>query len=143
MPTKTKRKPLTAAQDPAKQTNLWKLLRIGLRDLRKHERTRGCVVDMRRWLESNGECRACLAGAVMRHSLNMRSLDTISPDWADALNDLRSGDVSFANDWMPKSSENHAKALRLDRDMPKYEEDREAWWKEMRKLLADLKSADI
>jgi hypothetical protein len=125
------------------------LLALGLRDLRKQERAKNCCVDMDKWLVNNGLCVACLAGSVMRWSLNYRDkchfdawsgIDNAGFDNAtvrrlDALNYLRQGLLGVA------AEELGIKTGLQRRFVASYKDDRDQWWSDMKQLLADLKSA--
>lgn len=151
MPTKSKRKP--AARKPRPKLTdaklnamkLHELMAVAMRDTRKQERAKHSRVDMCVWLDpGNGEpCKACFAGSVMRHSLNMcwMVLDT-SPiqRWATALNYLRWGYVGYA---LHKLGRHPEEKHSLDRWVPDYDDDRRGWWAAMRRLHADLKEADL
>lgn len=148
MPTKTKRKSLAHVK------KLSTLLAIGLRDLKKQERTKNSVVDMSVWYSKNGQCATCLAGSVMRFSFGCRKKETLYPvingrefDEHDfscdtqtyqrlwALNDLRCGDVYAAADRLGVETSLSPFSA------PEYDGPNGEWWAAMKQLLADLRRA--
>ena len=144
MATKTKRRKLNLGRIKKLST----LLAIGLRDLRKHEETDGCKVDMDVWLKSNGRCTACMAGSVLRWSCGfdekckLRLLSDVDKRFDKpmvsrllAINLLRQGLVESAAGYIGVGS--NVK----NRYVESYSRDRYQWWADMKQLLADLKAA--
>lgn len=136
--TKRKRKPL----DLSKVKKLSTLLQIGLRDLRKQERAPKSEVDMATWLSRNGKCSACLAGSVMRWSMgiSVRRGESLMPMPFDsalyALDELRFGYVSSAANYLGVDTRVEDNFF-----IAEYRIDPKQWWRDMRRLLADLKKA--
>lgn len=139
----TTTKQLTPADDPAKQTKLWRLLEIGLRDAETQENAPDSALFMQSWLQPDcqGECLACLAGSVMRHTCGLVSAPDDVPRWAESLDRLRCGDVRSAGGRL--GAKNWRSFGKHDRDVPEYSDDRDGWWTAMRQLLADLRDADV
>jgi hypothetical protein len=142
MPTKTKRKPKTLAHVKKLST----LLAIGLRDLRKQERAKNSVVDMDVCLKQNGECVACLAGSVMRFSLDNHKprafLDDESHDLETqsrlrALDKIRLGYVRTASECMGVITQLPFRTI----ETPKYDGPNGEWWAAMKSLLKELREA--
>jgi hypothetical protein len=142
----TKTKPKKRKLNLARVKKLSTLLAIGLRDLRKQERAKNSVVDMDEWLlRGDDGCSACLAGSVLRFSLNARvnRLGESHP-WMKpqdvcerllALNEVRCGRV-------PSASERIGVATKFsNRIVANYHYDRDQWWADMEQLLSDLRKA--
>jgi hypothetical protein len=72
---------------------LWQLLLIGLRDLRKQEKSPGCKVNMAVWLDG---CEACLAGCVMKWTCGLTHNWGYTTGWVRTLDYLRTGAVDLA-----------------------------------------------
>jgi len=124
---------------------LHKLLAVGLRDLRKQERTPGCKVEMGEWLSGDGrKCTACVAGSVLRHEMRSPFSEwdelRLLPAWMAALDSLRVGRVASALDDLDRDREPGTPFWRI---IPDYHTDRTGWWKAMRRLHADLKKAGL
>jgi hypothetical protein len=133
-------------------TKLSQLLALGLRDLAKQERGKNCRVDMGEWLVMNGECIACLAGSVMRHSMvlpeapefidlgrkyyEITQYDNCTHNRLRALNHIRSGSVADAAWRIGLKTK-----LASFRQVANYDKCPSHWWADMRKLLADLRKA--
>lgn len=126
------------------------LLAIGLRDLRKQERAKNCIVDMGIWwmpsVDKTDECVTCLAGSVMKFGLKKprgHGGEEIMPEDYDrrtgnclwALNSLRSGGIQFAARLLSVTTNFD------DRRVADYEDERDQWWADMKQLLADLRAA--
>lgn len=124
------------------------LLALALRDFAKFELAKNCQVNMRGWLyNSGGKCVGCLAGSVMRLSLQtprdvVCSVILLPGDYDDAtmdrlaaINALRGGYVASA------ALEMGIKTKVPYRDVPDYHACRNAWWEAMRNLLKDLRTA--
>lgn len=125
---------------------LWKLLRLARRDLRRFERTAGCVVDMSCWLTRRGrKCVGCMAGSVLREEFGRRSARCGHvPKWTAAVNALRTGCVGSALDhlsrnWQRRPFDDHP----LDRYVADYHEDRPQFYRDMLALERDLKAAGL
>jgi hypothetical protein len=139
------------------ELNTWKLhelLDLALTDLKKHENTSGCVVNMSVFLwtgERPGDkCQACLAGTVLRHSLGLLNLrDLVSGEsldvrqearrWVYAIDYLRAGSVSLAQEEMDRAEP----AEPMDRVVVDYHDDRDMWLHDMTLLLSDLRAANL
>lgn len=134
---------------------LWRLLEIGLADLKKHEETPDCKVTMSTWLVTmipkEGEpetCFACLAGAVLRHSFGARQYSERCLGqqligmtlWTAALNQLRTGDVSEALNELNRQSK---PGLQFNRHIPHYGDGKDIWWQHITALQRELKAAGI
>lgn len=131
--------------DPARIKKLWKLLDLGLKDLRKQERAKNSAVFMGKWIVPasigwDGKCWACLAGSVMRWSCGLKIEPDRIPPWALALNDLRCGRVVFAAD---SAFLDCSLYVWFDRDISAYDGPDGQWWRDMEQLRDDLKEADL
>ena len=139
-----------------KYKKLHLLLADCLTDLRWAERSKKYEVDMDYYVRKHPSslCRVCLAGAcIVRRSDEHPERGFASPDWFNlnpdhfhpetskvmrAADSLRRGDVMSA-----------ASVLGLppiegfNCDIPSYHTRSEAWWKAMRKMLRDLRAANI
>lgn len=141
---KKKRRPSKLTHEQLNAMPLHKLLAIGLRDLRKHEKARDCIVDMGDWLRSNGKCRACLAGSVLRHEFgcrNLRDAMQFNTNWMEALDQLRRGDVCEALFRIGRMET--VATAGLNRTIQHYLIDREQFYRDMCKLHRDLKEAGL
>ncbi len=106
-------------------------------------------VNMSRWVgpRDGGGCEVCLAGAVMARRLNATKFNkralsgkhVPTQQMLFALDALRRGKVTAACYWISNGSDGNA----LNRYVTDYHEDKSKWWSEMRKLLTDLKEADL
>lgn len=138
--------------DKLNAMKLHELLAIGLHDLKLHATTEGCVVDMRTYMSQadDGLCHACLAGSVVRHSLNQRDYwrwsDKVAREyngpnhkaWLYALNWLRQGLVGDALEQMGRKGN-----FSLGRRITPYLVDKAAWWSDIEQLHKDLVEHDI
>lgn len=125
------------------------LITLALNDLLKVEKRKGYKVDMSVWHEpDNKVCLVCLAGAVLacEYGLDKR----VEVDWdeigeeaslkADALNCFRTGGIDFGFE-----------SLKLDQDLgqsfnrviTKYSDDRLGFYRDMRKLVRDLRKQGL
>jgi len=122
------------------------LIRLALSDLRKCEAAPDIKVNMNYWLVPiPGGCAVCLAGAVMRQSLGMIPQKGLTPSSCDldvqdadalrALNEFRCGRVALGCRGLGVDSQ-----LMLDRSVPEYEEDREAFHAAMQQLASDFEA---
>lgn len=146
MGTKTKPRKLKSLKHIRKLSTL---LAFALKDLRKQERTKGCVVDMGTWWrpksELHRECVACLAGSVMRWSLykpRVHSIVIYPHNYDDetaerlaALNAIRGGNIEGAAQHIGVTS-----AIKF-RPVAIYDSNDKAFWSDMKQLLADLRAA--
>ena len=124
--------------------SLSKLLTIGLKDLRRQEKAKNSEVRMHCWLEKDdGICVACLAGSVMRFSCG-RTYQGLSfaPTWATALNCLRIGEVKAALGTLGRDG---LLGDGLNRRVVDYVQKSQGagWWRQMGKLLKDLKKTGL
>lgn len=138
-----------AKRKTMRHKKLHTLLAMALTDLRKAEKSKVCVVDMHTWHTAKlGQCRVCLAGAVMHFGLGARrTMDKFDYDKGTenrlaALDWLRVGCVARAA-WCIYSEAFAKTVLHMDRKIVPYKEDRQAWWRDMEKLLADLQEANL
>ena len=155
-PMKTK-KPVASKAKPKKPVaklkslkhikKLSNLLALAMKDLRKQERGKNCVVNMREWWRPKGSgrktCVACMAGSVMKYSLVQPSgrPPIVFPedyDWPtarrlEAINYLGCGHLKSAAVCLRKTTK------LSDRCMPEYGD--ELFWDAFEGLLADLKAA--
>jgi hypothetical protein len=148
--------------------SLHKLLEIGLRDVKKHAKTPGCVVYMGTWLETLqpralddeepealATCFACMAGSVMKQTFGMSRHEDIeimtstlpeddrraACEWTTVLDHLRCGQVDKALTALGRDS---GKRLPVkNRKTPVYSKSPAKWFKAMEKLHAELKAANI
>ena len=137
------------------------LLELALDDLAKQEQlaarpNAACKVNMLKWWvpnEKNGGeshvCTVCLAGSVMKFSLNRPPLigekevsefhpehyDSLTQDRLFALNCLREGDIRSAAECIG------IETVLGSQDVTAYETDHKQWRKDMRQLVRDLKKA--
>lgn len=144
MPVTKKKKKI----DIAKIKKLSRLLSVALADLRKIERkTKTYKIDMYDWhcgvkYINQNKCHVCMAGAVIACELKANPEHNLVPECFNkniaerliAINELRTGDVSFACTRL-----NLPYTREFDRDMPEY--GHKDFWPEMRKLVKDLSSA--
>lgn len=145
---------------------LHKLLAMGLRDLKKHERTPGCIVYMGTWLntykpqqldpaEPNppSMCVACVAGSILKHTFSVMDKDadqciTSLPfndrnalsRWLNAVEHLRCGKVSDA---LGNLGRRVPRSAVKDRRITRYAVNREKFYAQLTKLQAELKAANI
>jgi hypothetical protein len=131
------------------------LIRLGLRDLAKVERSKRFTVHMGTWLELPSEgakCMVCFAGSVMAKSLGSVPPDTdglpfgaarFPEDFSDrnasalyALNSLRQGSVEGAAAHLLRA--NPRRFGRLNRRVTSYSTSPKRWRRDMNKLARDL-----
>lgn len=140
-----KRKKLTDAF--LNKLPLWKLLTIAMRDLKKQEKAPNSVVDMDDWLVRNGQCKACMAGSVMRFSCGVRgsrrSNDYVweTPNWALAVNEMRCGQVGDALNWLGRGE--FRVRHKLNCIITPYNRDHVLFWRGITRLRDDLKKAGL
>lgn len=155
-----------------KATKLHEILKVALQELRAVEKDKRFVVDMNHWVQGDGienddfeleirppsektPCSACLAGSVMvglyPKVCAQLGWDATPDDFSeideveaklDALNALRGGCVDEAHSRLYPKWDSFPE-LGLDRKVIDYHDNRVQWWKDMRKLLSDLKKADL
>lgn len=113
---------------------------LALLDMAWCER-RGLRVDMSDWVRPEGEtCAVCLAGSVLYRRDGWRDMSCagLVPRYAYALDHCRVGDVGGALDWLDRPIR-----CDLNREMPVYEDDPNAWRRAFRKLIRDLKEVGL
>lgn len=134
-----------------KATKLWEILSLALIDLRACERDKEKFeIDMHEWFVPGKKCIVCLAGSVIAQRFACRSKDEFEElcdadadidAKIDAINFLRRGNVEYALLRVGRSGRPY-----LNRPMPEYGDPQwwdPQWWPAMRKLLRDLKEADL
>lgn len=152
----TKTKPTTqearALRKWNKATKLWQLLAIAVADAKRLTRTGKASIDMFGWLwfhKRTRKCYACLAGSVMYCTLGSRQRsgkddpsDFDPPTCAKlyAIDHLRTGLVTAA---LYELGLDNDPGVPLNRQVTDHADDPVAFWKDMRKLLADLRKADL
>ena len=159
---KTKKKQPTQAQLRRafeKATKLSQILAIALHDLKKVERNKKFVVDMGTWYypTETKTCEVCLAGAVMvgRYGKFVEAWGVgVSPEKFSkhddathkfyALDSLRCGYLAAALSHMGVNPKEYVgDGVEPIRTVAEYHDDKNQWWADMRKLLADLKKAGL
>lgn len=144
---KAKRSRADLRREFERADKLWKLWRIALRDLRAAERMPNVEINMADWYSREGRtCYVCAAGAVIACRLPVRGQYDIGP-WSfdfdickrlEAINNLRGGYIS------PAHSEFYGDGRYFANfPMTRYGDDRAAFWRDARKLLAHLRKLDI
>jgi len=133
------------------------LIRLGLADLRKVEKSSKYKVSMRSWHSPNGVCSVCFAGAVMAGTLRLPRSTRVSSfdDWSKwfdrdtdnklcAINRLREGHVGSAFALLGRSQiggNDYEAGHKFDRYIRDYEDDGAgAFHADMEQLAKDLES---
>lgn len=123
------------------------LAELALRDMRKAIRSPRYHISMGEWHVPNETCAVCAAGSIMAFTLNARREDRLEPHAfpaptarkLNAIDDLRMGDVSEAFTTLGRS---YAKGEKFDCDIAYYHErDRKPFFRDMRRLIKDLRAA--
>ena len=126
------------------------LIRLALKDLAAVERSRKFTVDMGVWVQPNGKCAVCLAGAVMVKTLRVNPWKdnpekyAITPSVGStfneasaliALDSLRTGKSVEACRYLGIFEEEN---IPRDRYIARYEESPDLFKKQLRQLATDL-----
>ncbi len=123
------------------------LAELALRDMRKAIRSPRYHISMGEWHSPNATCAVCAAGSIMAFTLNARREDILEPhDFPEptarklnAIDDLRNGSVGDAFVALGRS---YAKGEKFDCDIAYYyEHDRKPFFRDMRRLIRDLRAA--
>lgn len=118
---------------------LWRLLDLGLTDLRRFEATPGNRVEMGTWLESSQDlCVGCMAGSIMSCEFGVRCVRGRLPLWMLAIDNVRHGFVSGAQHVLGISLD-----YQFDRNIPYYENDRDGFYAALEKLRDELREAGL
>lgn len=126
------------------------LILLALDDLAKVEKDKRYHVDMWTFHEKNGDkCDVCFAGSVMAMTLGKKINHRAFPDsfpedtrWKlVALDELRMGNVGNAADLMDISHYQKYCARYFSTEIAKYETDKSAFKRDMKKLAKDLAKA--
>ncbi len=136
---------------------LWQLASVAMKDLAAVERSKAYRVDMATWHDpyttdkGKAVCEVCLGGAVLAKTLKMSPNTFYVPSYFGwhlrlrAINNLRVGQVDEAlmNVGGARSNKAREAAAYLSRDMPDYHSNKKRFKTAMRKLIRDLKAADL
>lgn len=123
------------------------LAELALRDMRKAIRSPLYHISMGQWHDPNETCAVCAAGSIMAFTLNARRECRIRPEdfpkptarKLNAIDDLRMGIVSDAFVGLSRSFD---KGEKFDRYIYPYRErDRKPFFRDMRRLIKDLRAA--
>jgi hypothetical protein len=135
------------------------VLSLGLKDLEKAERSKKYEVYMGDWHIPAGQygdgtrrpCAVCMAGSVMAFSLKAddeafkfpHDYDSDTRFKLSAINAFRTGQVISGLRLMDFSSDFIAKKKLFDRHVADYNEDPKKFKQEIKKLISDLKAANL
>lgn len=119
------------------------LLELALADLEKAEADPQCVIDMDIWREEYGDgfCAVCLAGCVMRYSLNVMPKTAFAyfEGPMDALDWVRRGYLSPALGSMRLDDSRVPDSV----DVARYEDDPAAFKADMRSIVTLLREKGL
>lgn len=143
----TTRKPKT----PTLPDKPSELIRVALADLRKVERSEKYKVDMGNWHGPgrDGRCHVCLAGSVMAKTLKYNPDDPVIPvcgygdgtgDKLHALDNFREG---LINHGLSNLSLPETPWFNTRRHICRYEDNREAFFRDMNDLADELEGNDL
>ena len=134
------------------------MIQAALVDIRKAERSPRYKINMVSWHETNSVCSVCLGGAVMAFSLAAPRDRTVYPDsypaslWKKlhACDYFRKGDIEEGLESMGYLTK-LIKAIPdvvvrwafIHRDHAAYSNNPKLWYKQMRKLVRDLKAIGL
>ncbi|MCZ6897657.1 MAG: hypothetical protein O7D95_02960 [Betaproteobacteria bacterium] len=117
---------------------------LALDDLKKVERSPKYSIDMGTWHEPNGTCAVCMAGSIMAKTLGADiELDVMPDDYSDkirraleAIDYIRVGNIMSAIKVFTTTPIH-------DFDVMSYDDDKNLWRQDMRKIIKMLKAAGL
>jgi len=122
------------------------LLELGISDMQKIKRRKGYDIDMGDWhAPSGGICHVCMAGAMMAGTLKADPLYYYQPSCMGENIDKLIATDSFRSGYVRKGLVGMGIRDQSipDRIITEYEYDSKAFYRDMRKLIRDLKEEGL
>lgn len=136
-----------------KARKLHSLLKLAIDDLKKVERLpKKYIISMHDWHnydEDTGKCRVCMAGAVLACTVKIGKTTSVGSETEEldrqtsAINALRCGRVAEAYEVLYQKTMAPAKVSRLDDNITSYNDDKEQFHEDIKRLHATLKKNRI